>query len=71
MPESDEIRLWSWVIHTNDSFQLSSNAVPIEDIKIAIKGRKASFKDITVDSIDLYKVGEYEGQVLHTNFTVP
>ena len=61
MSESDEIRLWCWVLGDahHRVFQVSiKRSATIHDLKKAIKGRKPSFKDIDADFIDLYKVGK-------------
>ncbi|KAM6497143.1 hypothetical protein JOM56_007616 [Amanita muscaria] len=58
MSESDEIRLWCWVLgdtHKRVFSVFIKRSAPIEDLKIAIQGQKPSFKDIPADSIDLYK----------------
>ena len=61
MSASDEIKLWCWVLGDTCErvfpFIIESSA-HIEDLKKAIKGKKLSFKDISADSIDLFKVGE-------------
>ena len=61
MSESDEIRLWCWVL--GDEYQrvfsvIIKRSARIEDLQTAIQRRKLSFKDVNADTIDLYKVGE-------------
>ena len=61
MSESDEIRLWCWVL--GDEYQrvfsvIIKRSARIEDLQTAIQKRKPSFKDVNADTIDLYKVGE-------------
>ena len=62
MSESDEIKLWCWVL--GDDFQrvfpvIIKRSADIDDLKEAIIQRKLSFKDISPDTMDLYKVGEW------------
>ena len=61
MSESDEIRLWCWVL--GDEYQrvfsvIIKRSARIEDLQTAIQKRKPSFKDVNADTIELYKVGE-------------
>ena len=61
MSESDEIRLWCWVL--GDEYQrvfsvIIKRSARIEDLQTAIQQRKPSFKDVNADTIELYKVGE-------------
>jgi hypothetical protein len=61
MSESDEIRLWCWVLGDthNRVFEVSiTRSATIRGLKKAIQGQKPSFKDIPANSLDLYKVGE-------------
>ena len=61
MSASDEIKLWCWVLGDRCERVFSviiERSAHIEDLKKAIKGKKLSFKDISADSIDLFKVGE-------------
>ena len=61
MSESDEIRLWCWVLgdtHKRVFPVPIKRSAPIHDLKRAIHGQKPEFKDIPVDSLDLYKVSE-------------
>ena len=62
MSESDEIRLWCWVLGDtpNQIFEVSiQRSATIYRLKIAIQGLKPSFKDISADSLELFKVGEW------------
>ena len=61
MSKSTEIKLWCWVRGDSPKrvFSVSiERSAPIDDLKIAIQGRKPSFKDIPADSINIYQVGE-------------
>ena len=61
MSESDEITLWCWILGDTHKrvFPVSiKRSAPIHDLKRTIHGQKPSFKDIPVDSLDLYKVSE-------------
>lgn len=63
MSESEEIRLWCWVLgdaHKRVFSVIIKRSARIGDLQKAIKEQKPSFKDIPADSIDLYKlkVGE-------------
>jgi hypothetical protein len=58
---SDEIKLWCWVLGDtpNRVFSVSiKRSDTIHDLKKAIQGQKPSFKDISGDSLALFKVGE-------------
>ncbi|KAF8336080.1 hypothetical protein F5887DRAFT_1285507 [Amanita rubescens] len=58
MSESDEIKLWCWVLGDprNQIFRVSiKRSAAIDDLKAAIHGRKPSFKDIAADSLRVFK----------------
>ncbi|KAM6504274.1 hypothetical protein JOM56_001217 [Amanita muscaria] len=58
MSESDEIKLWCWVLGDERYrvFRVSiKRSATINGLKKAIQGRKPSFKDIAADSIELFK----------------
>ncbi|KAF8344474.1 hypothetical protein F5887DRAFT_1159528, partial [Amanita rubescens] len=58
MSESDEIKLWCWVLGDprNRIFRVSiKRSAAIDDLKAAIHVRKPSFKDFAVDSLCVFK----------------
>ena len=62
MTESDKIRLWCWVLGDipNQIFEVSiERSATIYSLKIAIQALKPSFKDISADSLELFKVVEW------------
>ena len=62
MSESDEIRLWCWVLGDtpNEIFEVFiKRSATINRLKMAIQGLKQSFKDINADSLQLFKVGQW------------
>ncbi len=62
MSDSDNIKLWCWVlgdtIHRVFSVSIKRSAT-IEGLKGEIQTRKSSFKDTNPESLDIFKVGEY------------
>jgi hypothetical protein len=58
---SDEIKLWCW-IQGDKRYQIFDVKVELSDdvtdLKKSIQAWKPSFKDITVDSLKLYKVND-------------
>ena len=61
MSESNEISLWCWVLGdpVRHIFNVSiKRSATIHRLKKAIQGEKPSLKDISADSLKLYKVGE-------------
>ena len=62
MTESDKIRLWCWVLGDtpNQIFEVSiERSATIYGLKKAIQALKPSFKDISADSLELFKVVEW------------
>lgn len=60
--ESDEIKLWCWALGDTHYriFEVSiKRSAGIYGLKITIKERKPSFKDIAADSLNLSKVDKW------------
>jgi Crinkler effector protein N-terminal domain len=60
MSDSNEIKLWCWVLGdpSDRVFSVSIRRdVTIEKLKEVIQIRKSSFKDIAADSLTVFKVG--------------
>jgi hypothetical protein len=60
MSDSDNIKVWCWVLRDKPArvFSVSiKRSARIEDLREAIQRRKSSFEDIIASALDLYKVG--------------
>ena len=60
MSDSDNIKLWCWVLGDKPArvFSVSiERSASIEYLKETIQRRKSSIEDITASTLDLYKVG--------------
>ena len=60
MSDSDNIKLWCWVLGDKPAqvFSVSiERGASIEYLRETIQRQKSSFEDITASALDLYKVG--------------